>query len=93
MTKHIRKALLALTFLGPAFLTAASAAEIPSGLDQRIQDPAQPVLPGEGAGTKADALDDVERAELARSDPSQRGGGVISTIVIVAAILILIVLL
>ncbi len=102
MTKCIRNGLVALTTLGVPLLQGAFAAEIPPGLDQRGQVPVKAEgvaileekrLPAEDAGTKADALDQVELAELARSDPSQKGGGVISTVVIVAGILILLLLL
>lgn len=85
MMKRIRNGLVALVALGLPLLPAASAAEIPPGVDHasRVQ--------GKGdTSVEADALDPVERAELAKSDPSQKGGNVIVAVVVIAAIVVLV---
>ncbi len=91
MTKNpVRCGLVALATLAFPLLPTASAAEIPSGLERR----------GPAAGNaviQVAALDAVELAELARSDPAQRGGDhdpqAVTTIVLITAVVILLLLL
>lgn len=98
MTNNVRYGLVALAALALPTLPMASAAEIPSGLDLRGQVgvsmlSGQAGLPAEDPGIKPDALDAVEHAELARSDPAQRGGDhdarKVTTVALVVAIVIL----
>ncbi len=102
MKMQIRNILAALLVLGLPCLPTAYSAEIPPGLDRMGRIPGksdgtailQPSgFPAEEPGAEAEALDPVELTELAHSDPSQQGGGIISAVAIVAAILILILLL
>ena len=90
MTNHARYGLVALAALAFPMTPLASAAEIPSGLGRMGQ---QAELPAENPGVKADTLDAVELAELAQSDPAQRGGDhdsqMVTTVALVAAIVIL----
>ena len=99
---NTRCRLAVLLALGLPLGSTAFAAEIPSGLPQQGQAPSKndgavilqkTGMPAEDAAAQVDGMDQVELTELAQSDPSQKGGGVIGTIVIVALILILLVLL
>lgn len=90
MTHPIRYRWVALAALGLSLISTASAAEIPPGRAEEASAPAQ-------EGGKADTLDRVESAELARSDPAQRGGDhdpkMVKTVILVTAIVILLILL
>lgn len=90
MTARVRNSLLILTLLGFPLAPDTRAAEIPSDLSPASRDARDP----EG---KTDALDPVERAEQARSTPTQQGGATdsktLTVIILVAAAVILIIFL
>lgn len=85
---RIHRWLLLTALLGlsaPAF-----AAEIPSGLDRRFRSvDAGAALQGAGipdAAARAQALDQVELAELSQADLRQQGGETIITIMVIIAV-------
>lgn len=90
MKNWTRNALVALAVLGSPLCPLALAGEIPADLGRDVQISEKT---GQGSGVEVGALDRVELAELSKSDPSQKGGDVVSVVVLVAAILILLIIL